>query len=204
MGAAQQLLVAKGAAGGGGGSTTVTIGGRSGNTFTGMQDVVLFSAFPTNNYSTESASQNEIFILRPDLSGLPAGCTITNAFWTFGINSGAGSTASLAPKKLLRAWVEAEASYNNYSTGNAWASVGAGTDGTDRTATPSCTLDYPGGFSVADIVSTSNTQLIADIQAIVGGATNNGWRFDGGVSVGLPGHATAATRPFLTVTYTGP
>lgn len=188
--------------GGGGAPTTITVGGRTGNTFSGVQDVLLISDFPTNNYSTESASQGYPFLLRPDLSGIPGGATITDAFWTIGVSSGAGDPQTINVRSVLRAWVEAQASHNNWSTGNAWTTAGAAGDGTDRVASVSATLSYPGGFSTSDVVSTSNATLIADIQAIVGGATNNGWRFDGAVSMGLPGHATAATRPQLTVTYT--
>lgn len=193
------------AGGGGGGSpTTITVGGRAGNTYSGMQDALLISDFPTNNYSAESSSQGYAFLLRPDLSALPAGCTITDAFWTLGVNSGAGDVQTINVRRLLRAWVEAQASHNNYSTGNAWTTAGAAGDGTDRISAVSCSMSYTGGYSTSDIVSTSNATLISDIQGIVGGATNNGWRFDGAVSLALPGHATAALRPFLTVTYTGP
>lgn len=182
---------------------TITIGGRAGNTFAGMQDALLISDFPTNNYSAESASQGYDFLLRPDLSGIPGGSVVTDAFWTVGINSGGGSPVAVTVRKVLRAWIEAEASYTNWSTGNAWTTPGALGDATDRASATSCSLSYPGSFDTADVVSTGNTQLIADLNAFIGGATNNGFAFDAspGVSFGLPGSATAALRPFLTVTY---
>lgn len=181
--------------------TTITIGGRAGATFSGMQDALLISDFPTNNYSTEGASQGYSFLLRPDLSGIPGGSTITDAFWTLKVSSGAGSSVTVNVHRAIRAWVEAQASYNNWSTGNAWTTAGANGSGTDRSASVACTLPYPGGFATADVVSTSNTQLIADLNAILGG-TNDGFRFDVGVSFSLPGDATAANRPLLTITYT--
>lgn len=183
--------------------TTITIGGRSGATYSGTEDALLISDFPTNNYSTEASSQAYPFLLRPDLSGLPSDATVTDAFWTFGINSGAGDPQTVTIQRALRAWVENQASHNDYSTGNAWTTGGAGGDGTDRVATTSASMSYPGGYSTSDIVSTSNTVLIADLQGMANGSLSlNGWRVGGAVSIGLPGHGTAATRPLLTITYT--
>lgn len=183
---------------------TITIGGRAGDTFSGMQDVTLLSSFPDNNLPAETTSGQLPFMLRPDLSGIPAGSTITDAFWTINVSSGAGGAFDVAPKKILRAWVETEASWNSWSSGNAWTTPGALGAATDRVATASCVINYPGGFATGDVVSTTNTQLIADIQAVVSGGANNGWRFEEGLAIAMPANATAALRPQLTVTYTPP
>lgn len=184
---------------------TITIGGRAGNTFSGMQDAVLLSSFPTNSLPSETSSGQLPFLLRPDLSGIPAGSTITNAFWTVNVTSGASGAFDISPKRVLRAWVEGQASWNNWSTGNAWTTPGALGAASDRVAAGSCVLNYPGGFATGDVVSGTNANLIADIQAIVNGSqANNGWRFEEGLAIAMPANATAALRPQLTVVYNAP
>lgn len=201
MSASQQIAISQKITAGGS-PTTITIGGRAGNTFSGMQDATILSTFPTTNLPSETLSGQLPFLLRPDLTGIPGGSTITDAFWTVNVVSGASGTLDIAPKSVLRNWVETEATWNVWSSGNNWTTAGALGDATDRVATASCVLNYTGGYATGDVVSTSNTQLIADIQAVVGGGTNNGWRFEEGLAIGLPANATATLRPFLTVTYT--
>lgn len=201
MSASQQIAISQKITAGGS-PTTITIGGRAGNTFSGMQDATLLSSFPTTNLPTENTSGQLPFLLRPDLTGIPGGSTITDAFWTVNVVSGASGTLDIAPKSVLRNWIETEATWNAWSSGNNWTTAGALGAATDRVATASCVLNYTGGYATGDVVSTSNTQLIADIQAVVGGGTNNGWRFEEGLAIGLPANATATLRPFLTVTYT--
>lgn len=201
MSASQQLHVAQKRVTGGG-STTITIGGRVGNTFSGFQDATLLFSFPTTNLPSETTSGQLPFLFRPDLSGIPGGSTITDAFWTINVVSGAAGALDLAPKKILRAWIETEATWNAWSSGNNWTTAGALGAATDIVSTASCVLSYPGGYATGDVVSTSNTQLIADIQAVVSGGANNGWRFEEGMAVGMPANATTSLRPFLTVTYT--
>lgn len=183
---------------------TITIGGRAGATFSGMQDATLLSSFADNNLSAETSSGQLPFLLRPDLSGIPAGSTITDAFWTINVTSGAAGAFDISPKRVLRAWVEAQASWNSWSTGNAWTTPGALGNATDRVAAASCVLNYTGGYATGDVVSTSNSQLIADIQAVVSGGANNGYRFEEGLAIALPANATAALRPQLTVVYSAP
>lgn len=182
---------------------TVTIGLRAANTFSGMEDAVLHSTFPTNNLPNEGSSDEDFVLRATGLSNITGPVTVTDAFFTLNVTSGGGPTTTVSVRRLLRAWVENQATYNIYSTGNSWTTAGAGSDGNDRVATVSAELDYPGGFETGDFDTTSNATLIADVEGMINGTlSNNGWLFSGasGIALGLPG-GTDETRPFLTVTY---
>ncbi len=184
--------------------TTATLGDRSGTTYSGSEDAVLYSGLPDTNFSSENSTQYAILRF-PGLSSITGPVTVSDAYLNLKITSGGSGSGSITVKRVLRNWVEAQATYNSYSSGNAWTTPGAGGSGTDVAAGNSCVVSYPGFFDTSDIASTSNTQLITDIQNILDGtATNNGWVIDSSslaIDWGLPANATAASRPMLTVVY---
>jgi hypothetical protein len=182
--------------------TTITIGGRAGATTPGIQDAWLLSNFADSNFSTPTSSDQIPFVLRPDLSALPADVTITDAFWTLACTSGGGAT-TVHFVRVRRVWVEAEVTWNSYSSGNAWGTAGALNTTTDILGADSCVIEYPGGFATGDFTSTSNSTLISDIQGFVDGTiTDLSWRVDAGTAAfGLQANATAANRPLLTIVY---
>jgi hypothetical protein len=184
--------------------TTATIGERAGATYSGTEDAVLISGLPNSNFPTEAGSGAAPFLLRfTGLSNITGPVTVTDAFINLKVTTGSAGSANYGVKRVLRAWVENQATWTDYITSTAWATAGCGADGTDRVAADSCIIAYPGGFDTSDIASTNNTQLITDVENIINGsATNNGWLCLVDVAVGLPASGTAADRPLLTVTYT--
>lgn len=186
------------------GPITRTFGNRTGADIAGIEDAVLSSAFADTVYSNEPVA-NDIFLLRfTGLGSIPSSATINDAFLTFYVTSG-GGVATFSIARVLRNWVEGQATYNSFATSNAWGSPGAASSGVDYAATTSCELDYTGGFATGNFATINNTQLIADIQGFVSGSlVNNGWRIPiAGIGIGLPGDNDDATRrPMLTVTYT--
>jgi hypothetical protein len=183
--------------------TTITIGGRAGATTAGIQDAKLLSGFPTTNFSADAASDQSPFLLRPDLTALPPGAVVSDAFWTLACTSGGGAT-TVHIVRCRRAWVEAEATWNVHSTGNNWTTAGGLDTTNDILGADSAVIAYTGGFATGDFVSSSNTGLIADLQAYADGSIADlSWRFDDGgtVAFGLPGNGTAANTPLLTIVF---
>ena len=64
-------------------------------------------------------------------------------------------------KRLLRNWSETTSTWNNYSTGNAWTTAGARSDGNDRSATVTATLTMSAALAYKTI---SSAQLATDVQ----------------------------------------
>lgn len=186
--------------------TTDTIGNRTGTTIgTAAEDAKLVSGFPTTNFSGDAGSGTGPFLIRfAGLSSITGPVTVSDAFFTMYVVVG-GSAGDIDIVRVRRNWVEAQATWNVYSTGNSWTTAG-GTDTTnDVFATASARIAYTGGFATGDFNSTLNTTLIADVEGIINGtiSPNCGWRFPAGpVSFSLPAEGTASRRPMLTVTYT--
>ena len=152
------------------------------------KDTFLHSASATTNFSTnanlaigeESPTVAEAYrsLITFDLSGIPAGAVLTAAtlsLWEHTAVAAAGAPASWAVelRKVLVNWVEAEATWNKYSTaGGNWGTAGC-SNATDRGATvlATTTLD---GTAANDFVSWSGPGLMAFFQAVVDGAANYG------------------------------
>lgn len=153
------------------------------------KDAMLLSQVPIENYGTNAAlavgddhptvSLAYRSLIAFDLSAIPAGSTITSAMlslWEVGAGSSGGGPASWAVelRRILMNWVEAQATWNIYSTGNNWGTAGCG-NATDRVAgvSASRTLD---GTAAADFVNWSGAGMVADVQAWRDGTENNyGW-----------------------------
>lgn len=185
--------------------TTVTVGERVGNTFSGTLDDVIISGLPDTNLPSEASSGGAPFILRfTGLSSITPPVTVTDAFFTLNCVTGNPGAETWTFKRILRAWIDSQATWNIWKTANNWTTAGCLGDATDRIAANSCVVNYTGGFATGDFNSTTNATLIADVEAFINGTlVNDGWRIDPlAESVGLPANATAAIRPMITITYT--
>ncbi len=154
-------------------------------------------------------SSNDIAktLIKFDLSAIPSTATITAVTIAFRQGEGYG-TDTLTVRRLLRNWVDTQATWNIYSTGNNWATAGAGAD-TDRSSTESTSLSVDGTVEVKTFPSTS--QLVADVQGFVNGTLNNyGWIiYDTSNNDDYHYHflnsaekGTISQRPKITITYT--
>lgn len=183
--------------------TTKTIGNRTGLDFSGTEDDVIISGLPNTNLPTETGSGGAPFLIRfTGLSGITPPVTVTDAFITLNCTTGNVGAGTWTFKRILRSWVEVQATWNEWKTSNSWTTAGCLGDGTDRVSSDSCVVNYPGGFATGDFNSSSNAGLIADVQAIINGTlSNEGWRVELSEAVGLPANATPALRPMLTVTF---
>ena len=177
------------------------------------KDTYLSQYAPTTNYGTATAlylynrsSRADRAILEFNTLAMPAGQTISSAeldlyYYAYSGANPSGLTVD-AYKLSQTAWVEGQATWNIYSTGNNWSSAGG---------------DYvtsnPAGGSVA--VPANYGWVEWDVTAIVQDAYTNSalteilLKFDTeGVSSGYAradfysnNYATGANRPKLTITY---
>lgn len=192
-------------------------------TFGGVEDTSLRQDNPSGDLSLQTwidvykqnANNHGHGLLRfSGLTNIPAnalvtrvelGCYVANA-------SGAGDQ-TIDLRRLLRNWVNGQATWLQYATGQAWSTNGAIGDGTDRIAAVSGTLTpINETFGWRTIVETSGP-LLNDVQMWISGAQQNcGWHLerggagDDGTWRVLTSSETAGTdiRPYLTVTFTLP
>ena len=191
-------------------------------------DTWLRSSSPNSNYGTNASLYigdnlaavdcGNCSLVKFDISSIPAGSTIysvTASFYEDEAQAGNGgaTTRTITMHRMLRNWVEAEATWNIYSTGNSWTTGGGRGDGTDRVGTASASVQS-GVKAANDHVDFTGAGLVADVQGWLDEDYNNyGWLLDcdsnfSGVSeysnsrYRSSDHATAAQRPVLTVIYT--
>ena len=112
---------------------------------TGWEDSYLYSWVPTGNYG--SAAQFDIGLSSGDsfygifktsgvVGSIPAGKKCDSA-WLALVMTSIGGADSLFPdvRRVLANWVEAQVTWNIYSTGNSWTTAGALSEGNDILAT---------------------------------------------------------------------
>lgn len=178
--------------------TTVTIGQKSGCTYTGCEDAYIeystYAAynFGTNSrllmycYPTNSIPISCILMKFSGLSNIPTIATIHSATLYLVAQATAVYTETLVANRLLRNWGEGvryqdiattgESSWNCYAYPNTWATAGAKGLNTDIASVDS--------FNVSLDISQANhyyaftgSQFVTDIQEIVrGNIPNYGWR----------------------------
>jgi hypothetical protein len=138
--AAAGVMLAQRIAAGGGGSFDVTIGGNTGDDYSGLDLMVGGSASPdtfsSNPATMDPYGQTRIAVFNPTgASNVTALGTVTLTTARLGLwLTNAFGNGSLVAYDMLRATVLGQMSWNSYSTGNAWATAGAGGSGTDRSA----------------------------------------------------------------------
>ena len=183
------------------------------------EDCFLYSVAATTNYATgdlligESNADAAVArsLLQFDLSSIPTGVLITSATLTLTFaedgNYRATNSRTARVYRVLRNWVESEATWNIYSTGNNWGTAGCANTSTDRGATDIGTASFSTGNSANEtVVFTLNA---ANIQEMIGGGsfTNNGFLIkvdtesDDLFYFCSSGEATESYRPKLTITY---
>ena len=184
-------------------------------------DTHIISDLPTTNNATTAnasvgehnaiAGRVERTLIKFDLSSLPSDTLVTAANLTLTITSDQSDNARTANVfECLRAWVEAQATWNIWKTSNNWTTAGAGSAGNDYVNTALASASYTASETVpSEKVYTFNAAGLAWIQAVAAGTqTNNGWiirmqtELNDGYGHGTSDHATPSSRPKLIVEYT--
>lgn len=188
--------------------------------FTGTADTKLSQTNATTNFGTSSSMEitkwaagnhTHSIIKFTGLSNIPNTATVTSVTFGLWLNAGtADTTHTIDIRRNLRAWVETEATWDVYSTGNSWSTAGGLSDGNDRTGTASgqITLDATTGQYYT--VTQTSGGLVDDVQGwISGSVTNNGWHLerngtgeDSTSKTVRTREGTNGNKPYLSVTYT--
>jgi len=194
-------------------------------------DSRILSNTPATNYGTATVlSVGDSLPGRRDRSwiyfniasaGIPASATITGVeigLFEYAAGSGGAPPANWAVNvhRLLQTPVELQITWNEYSTGNAWNTAGAGGVGTDRVGTASATITLDATAAGAFVTwSDSNPKaasLSNDVQGIVNGTiTDRGWLWEAPTAEnGAWGYnffyssefGDATNDPYIEITYT--
>lgn len=186
-------------------------------------DTFISGFAPTSNFGNEAqlqvgesnADTNAVqrALLKFDLSGIPSGSKIISAILTLTLEQAGSFRASnnrtMFANRSKRAWVETEATWNIYSSGNNWSTAGGGTNAAD--------VDFTAFGNVAMATtdadeSEKSMTLDADLvqEWLDGVFANNGFM----LSMGTESNdmyifhsfdsATASKRPKLTIVYSPP
>lgn len=186
---------------------------------TGVTAAQLESTNPTTNFqnrvevgenNTASGEVDRTVIKFPldTPTNIPAGSRIVSATLQLTVNSDRSSnTRTMRVYRVKRAWVDSQATWNQYSSGNNWGSAGCGDSTNDREATDIGSASVSDSLAVDTTVSISLTP--ASVQQMLSGGsfTNNGFLLqvdtetDDKYVYYSVGEASVAKRPTLTVEY---
>ena len=115
----------------------------------------------SNMYVGWNTSTNKYFsLLKFDLSSIPTGSMVVGASLVLTAASNRALQADFYIAECLRNWVRLEATWNSYSSGNAWTTPG-GASGSDYAATPTWYGDLT-GITTDLAVSFDVTSLVKD------------------------------------------
>lgn len=193
---------------------TVTIGDQTGADFAGAEDcrIDFYQPNTSNNSGELEIVQNgaaypaKAPIKFSGLSNITGPVTVSSAtLYLYLIQQGTFDTATITLRRLLRNWVDSQATWNIFSTGNSWGTAGALGDGTDRVATASAQNTSVEG--VGQYFAFTSAQLATDVQNIINGVNANyGWLLEMSSDTNFKkfasdSYGTAANRPYLSVTY---
>lgn len=155
----------------------------------------------TGNYIAYAGSVRRSLI-KFDLSNVPTAAVVSSATLALNLFAADSDTACVVSVyRQKRSWVEAEATWNVYSTGANWETAG-GFGAADCEQTPLGSLNY----AAAESVGTKTFSLAGASKAALD--LGYGWLIRSnvesrdGYSYRSSGHTTEATRPKLTVEYT--
>ena len=199
---------------------TVKIGDNSSDDHAGTEDIHIKEVAPNTNYETTSPLEitkyavgdyAHMLLKFSGLSAIAGPVTVTSAkLYLYQSSSHVAATHDIVAKLLNRNWVENQATWNIYSTGNSWSTAGGLHETDDRSSTETFTVSI--GTTVDQYYEFSSAQLATDVENIINGGINNyGWhlhRGDAGNDNWHKGFVSSdgadEQRPYLEVTYEVP
>jgi hypothetical protein len=148
------------------------------------KDTYINSGAVDTNYGTSAdiligraSSASKIALVQFDYSSIPSNATVsavTLSLWLYANNATNASDVSVYNLKM--AWVETEATYNVYSTGNNWQTAGAA-GANDFDSTVLAVLNITAAEGSGEKQWAFNANGITAVQNVISGAaTNYGWK----------------------------
>jgi RHS repeat-associated protein len=191
--------------------TTVTL--QHGlNAYTGATDTYINSSSATTNFGTTTPLQDQtnargllvrFKIFAADGGPVPNGATIQSA--TLSLYKSAGGATTFDARRVLKSWIETQATWNRATSTLNWSTAGATGSGTDLLATAD------GSASTTTAAGWLAFNVTTGVAAMSAGAANNGWRLvpTAGATNAKSFHSREYTtnttlRPKLAITYTVP
>lgn len=204
---------------GAGGSITVIISdntsGSKIGTINGTTNALLVETGPTTNFAGTSgvrankfaSGQHSHSVLRfpiPVVSGATVTAAELGLYLTAFTSAG---TPSIDFRNSKRAFVQSEATWNSFSTGNAWGTAGGINNTTDRDSTVLCNMSI--SATTLQYYTCSHANLTAWVQAAMDGGgedrlhtERNGTGNDGLLRTFGSNSQDSDKRPYLQITYT--
>lgn len=179
-------------------------------------DTRLISSAATSNFGTNNelnageykSGTNDIrrSLIKFNLSSIPSGATldsVTLSLWTIAAGSTyANNNRTIRVYRTKRNWVESQATWNVYSTGNSWSAAGGfHTDDCEQTAIGSADL-------TTSIAANKQVDFTLTPTSVSGLDLGYGWLIkadtetDDLYAFKSSDHVTSAEHPKLSITYT--
>lgn len=200
--------------------TVVTIGHRTTDTFTGLEDTFLLQTGPNSNQSTGDrfnvacvtvGNSKRGLIKVTGITNIPSNATINNASLNLYRINAASPSRNYEVRKLLKNPTVSQTTWNSQLTGTAWQVPGAnGATDLDPTVIASGAIPTGGGSTV----SITSSAFVALVQGWVSGSISNfgiliqvendGTAGGGDFDFAGGERSTSSQRPYLTVDYSVP
>jgi len=140
--------------------------------YTGSEDTYIYQYAPDGNYCTRDyikvGRQEYAALLRFDLTGIPAGATVTDAALHLYATGWSGADITIRAYYITRSVSIYEATWNQAQAGNPWGQPGCEDTSTDRRAAAESTV------TTHSIGRWYDFDLTAVVQGWVNGLVNNG------------------------------
>lgn len=157
---------------------------------------------PTTNFGATSPLSITGFggfpdrtLLEFDVSSIPASATIDSAELKMRGDPIASGIFGIAVDRVTKAWVEAEVTWGEYSSGNAWGLPGGDYDATDEVTASWDRATTPDTIDITALVQDALDNRAGTLSLIVRATDSNfGSAYDS---------REAALPPVLTVSYSG-
>lgn len=154
--------------------------------YSGCEDTELSESASTSNYGTDvlriranASGYSHVSLIRFDLSSvIPPGSTISSVSLTLTL-SAVGDAGVNYVYTCLRSWVESEATWNAYSTGNSWTTAGCKSDTNDLSGTAGSSTGSLSSFTVNDSDPADTTTYTASTSSAFVTAAQNALDGDG-------------------------
>lgn len=210
---------------------TVVIGNNTGDDYSGVDDAQIKESRATNNYGGSgtyeitkyaSSDHTHTLIRFSGLSSISGTVSVSSAtlYQRLYYQDGSSDAYTITLRLLLRDWVEGiqagndrsndspySCCWNEYGSGNSWATAGGLSNGTDRSSTSSGDFAATGEY---EYQSFTSSQFTTDVENIINESiSNHGWhqertdaQNDRRYKTFVSSEGADGQRPYLSVTYT--